>query len=214
MGEAGLHDGLGAGGIGEVVVGGGVDAGPAFLGGASDGGGLFAKDHAAVGDGVNADVEKSAAGETGGVHAVPRHHFFAEGGHVAAEVGVKLLDFPDGLFGEELLNTECDGTEACPHGFHHEEVFLAGEGDDLLGLAGVLGEGFFDEYGKVVLEAEAYVFGMKVVAGGDVDSIEFFLFEHGFIGGVDIGNTGDLLKVLSASGGAGGGGDNGSFSAL
>ena len=40
-----------------MVAGGGVDAAPAFLGGAGDGGGLLSEYHAAVGDGIDADIE-------------------------------------------------------------------------------------------------------------------------------------------------------------
>lgn len=112
------------------------------------------------------------------------------------------------------MNAEGGGTEACPHGFHHEEIFLAGKGNDFFGLAGVLGEGFFDEDGEVVFEAEAGVFGVKVVGGGDVYGVEFFLFEHGLVGGVYVGNTGYFLKMLGALGGARSGGDYGSFSGI
>ena len=82
-----------------MVAGGGVDAAPAFLGGAGDGGGLLSEYHAAVGDGIDADIEESSPGETGGVHAVPRHHLFTERGHANAKIGVELLQVADGLFG-------------------------------------------------------------------------------------------------------------------
>lgn len=52
--------------------------------------------------------------------------------------------------------------EACPDGFHEEELAGAGGGDEGARLGGVGGEGFFAEDGLVGEEAEH---GVLVVVG-------------------------------------------------
>lgn len=123
------------------------------------------------GEGVDAEVEETAAGEIEVHHSVGGF----EGGfglRADGEVGLDAEHFADRTGGDGFADGDAEWEIARPHGFHQEEGFaLCGVVEDF-GLCGVDGEGFLAEDGLVVREAQHDVLEVVRVGGGDVDYVD------------------------------------------
>jgi hypothetical protein len=91
---------------------------------------------------------------------------------VHREVGKHALDLAELARLEHVLNGVRDGLETRPDGLHEEELLLGRDGDQLVELGQVKGEGLLAED---VLACQESGFGVGVVEGvrgADVDGVD------------------------------------------